>query len=248
VSRTAPCLIALFFAFNACSSNGGEGAKQRLRLIDSYPLALPEPSGLCMALDGRSLWTVSDETGRIYRIDLKGRTLETLPWKGRDLEGVARSREDGDGLWVVEERALALVRLDLSGIPMEQHTIELGRGGNAGLEGVCVAPDTGALWVLKEKSPALIVRLDEQFRIAESWTPIPRADCSGLAPAAEAGRFWIVSDEARRLFQWSPEEGILLEFPLDIEKAEGVAQGPDGRLYVVSDASARLYVFELTGR
>jgi hypothetical protein len=81
-------------------------------------------------------------------------------------------------------------------------------------------------------------------------------DFSGIQYDGTRSLFWIVSDKAKRLFlyDWNRDRVIQSaalghekdgEFR-EIEKAEGVAVDPRShRLYVVSDAEARLYVFDV---
>ncbi len=48
-----------------------------------------EPSGLALALDGPSYWTVSDNAKRIYRLDAAGRVTHAIKTPNKDLEGIA---------------------------------------------------------------------------------------------------------------------------------------------------------------
>jgi len=240
-----PVLVVVsLFLLPACSGDRVGKPEPRLSLIESHPLSIPEPSGLSLASDGLSLWTVSDASNQVYRIDFEGRLLEKLPFVGSDLEGV--SIRTG-GLWVVEERKSDLVAIDLEGQIVEALHLETGGDGKSGLEGVCEFGPEGGLLLLNEKNPSLILELDSDLQIVDVQTPIAEADYSGIAPANGEGEFWIVSDKARKLFLWNRESGRVMEFPLDFDKAEGVAVSADGRIYIVSDSTEKLYVFELEG-
>ena len=71
-------------------------------------------------------------------------------------------------------------------------------------------------------------------------------DYSGLTWDPKRSSFWIVSDQSRALYLWSPKSGVLEEYGLPFPKAEGIAVDEAAkRIYIVSDSENRLYVFRL---
>ena len=81
-------------------------------------------------------------------------------------------------------------------------------------------------------------------------------DFSDLCYDQSRDCFWIISDEAKRLFLYDWKRNKVIQSAKlgygkdgeyqEIEKAEGVAIDPDtNRLYVVSDEEARLYVYDI---
>ncbi|MCB0096881.1 MAG: SdiA-regulated domain-containing protein [Caldilineaceae bacterium] len=140
---------------------------------------------------------------------------------------------------------------------------------NKGLEGVAWNSDSNTIFVLKEGEPGLLLelsadlstilahkRLNRQNGFVDNNVSDFELDFSGLFYDATRHNFWIVSDRGRRLFlyDWNANrvlESMALAYTLDgrpqeIEKAEGVAfDSTNSRLYVVSDAEARLYLFEV---
>lgn len=237
-------LLLIGLIFRSCTTRESTAPQQsapRLNLLASYSISVPEPSGLSMGANGQSLWTVSDQTNRVYHIDLTGRVLQTLSYTGTDLEGVAYDSTRGC-LWVTEEQTRELVKLSLGGTELARHRI-LGGQDNSGLEGVCL-DGQGNLFVLKEKLPGLFIRLKPDFSIDAQVTLDFARDYSGLFCDTTAGRFWIVSDESRRIYLWDQQKGVQKQFDLSIPKAEGIAWDfSKNRLYVVSDSEAKLYIF-----
>jgi uncharacterized protein YjiK len=78
-------------------------------------LGLNEPSGLTLNADGSALYTVSDDTKAIFRLDLKVRvSLSDSFFIGlNDLEDIALRGDDSE-LLVVQKRSNSVVVVDLS--------------------------------------------------------------------------------------------------------------------------------------
>ena len=231
---------ALWLCCGALAACGGDGPAAPeppgLRLLSSHRLEVAEPSGL--SFGGASLWTVSGRNQRVYRLDLEGRVHRRLDYKGEDLEGIAYDPSDAS-LWVVEEGERAVVHLNGDGREIGRRELDLEGPANSGLEGVCL--EDGVLHLLNEKDPPLYLALgDGAIRVRRRVAFA--SDLAGLA--CGGGRFWLLSDRDRALYLWGPERGVEATYPLDIDKAEGVALDPGaGRLYVVSESESRLYVY-----
>ena len=106
--------LLITFLLSGCTTQEVLGGHPDLKLMAKYNLNVPEPSGLSLGEDKNSLYTVSDGTGLIYRLNLQGKTIATLNFKGNDLEGVAYDSLRRV-LWTVEEGKRDLVQLDLKG-------------------------------------------------------------------------------------------------------------------------------------
>lgn len=242
--RWALGLTVVFIIFlSRCSLNETtepESTNSSLKRVGTYELSVPEPSGLALHPDGKSLWTVSDRTNQVYQISLTGQVLRTLKYTGTDLEGIAYDARE-NCLWVAEEQTRELVKLDSAGNELERHRL-LSGADNSGIEGICL--DSGHhFFALKEKNPGLFLVLDSQFQVTRQISLNFAGDYSGLWADTSAGRFWIVSDQDQALFLWDINQGVLQEFSLPITKAEGVAiDFTNDRFYLVSDSESRLYV------
>lgn len=217
---------------------------EALTLVATHPLSMKEPSDLAIDESGGRLWTVTNDPSHVYELDADGRTVRTLAFLGEDLEAIAYDRSDRT-LWVAEENRREVIHLDLDGRVLSRHALGLTGETNSGLEGLCVN-DKGRLFALNEKRPGLFIELDEKIRIAARREVRFVADFSGITYDRARGQFWIVSDKSREVVLWDPKRGVMKQYPLPYEKAEGVAvDDASRRLYIVSDSEQKLYVYRL---
>ena len=64
--------------------------KLSLELLNIYSINVEEPSGLDLAIDNGSLWTVSDKYSKIYQLDLMGQILQEIDIPGNNLRNNSR--------------------------------------------------------------------------------------------------------------------------------------------------------------
>lgn len=190
---------------------------------------LTEPSGLTLAADGDGLWTVSDDTKRIFRLGLDG-TLDRkrsfkIPIKG--LEGLALG-PSGTLLYAVCEDSNEVIAIDLAEreIVNRRRLAEMAgydaiaaffeddpEPGTKGLEGLTWNSHSGSLFALKEGDPGLMIevtpglrkirghaRLNSANGFIDPGSEVEKVDYSGVCYDPTRGLFWIVSDKARRVF------------------------------------------------
>ena len=91
----------------------------RLELLNRHrihdpSLGLNEPTGLTINRDGSALYTISDDTKAIFRLDLEGRVSvgDSFFIGLYDFEGIA-IRGDDNELLVVQEQSNSVVVVDL---------------------------------------------------------------------------------------------------------------------------------------
>ena len=217
---------------------------KKLTLISSYQIDVPEPSGLSLGENAGYLWTVSDQTNLIYKLSLTGGVLQTLAFTGEDLEGIAFDSLS-QALWVVEERKREIVKVGLDGSEVERHVIDISGPDNYGLEGIAISA-AGNIWVVNQKEPALIMELNPDFTVRNQYEPDFAETFSGQCSDATEGQFWIVSAADRLLFQWSRDQGVINQYDISAEKAEGIAVDHKNKIiYIVSDSENKLYVFQI---
>ena len=276
----------------ASELSGGSARTDRFRLelvqrqrISDGGLGLSEPSGLTLNADGTALYSVSDETRAIFRMDLNGRVSasESFSVSATGLEGIALSG-DGRRLLVVQEETNAVISIDLASrrelkqSPLAAMANYAGiakhfpaRPDNKGLEGITVNSRDQHVFVVKEGRPGLLIELDPDCSTILSSRLLTAAngfshpkigprklDFSGLSYDSQRDTIWVSSDKGQCLFHydWKRDQVLQrLDLVLDdggesrrVRKAEGVAVDPDhGRVYVVCDRDAELYVFKLHG-
>ena len=237
-------LVALGLLAISCSLNEpteNTRSVHSLKLIASYALDVSEPSGLALAPDGNSLWTVSDNTNQVFQLSLTGKILQTLSYKGRDLEGIAIDTLTHT-FWVAEEHSRELVELDSTGSELQRHRILEGND-NSGLEGICIDA-AHHFFTIKEKRPGLFIALNADFSVKSKMEIAFAKDFSGLCADTLLNRFWILSDQDESLFYWDLKQGALAQYKLEIPSPEGIAiDFSKGFFYMVSDSESKLYVF-----
>ena len=242
---------------------------------------LLEPSGVALASDGDLLWVVCDETRALFGLSLEGRLERSIRIAEKGLEGITLA-PGGQSALVVEEKDNEVLEIELrSGKELRRQRLEAiegfeaiaehfrSDGRNKGLEGISINAATGSIVVMKERDPGLLIEissdlsrilgvqaLDHHSGFVVAGQPSQAIDFSDLCYDISRDQFWILSDQARRLFlyDWRSHR-VVHSAPLayghkghyrEVSKPEGIAIDPERRrLYVVSDDEARLYVFDV---
>jgi len=136
--------------------------KDTVKIDKKTKLSIAEPSGLCFDINSNNLWTVSDDSGDVYKIDPTGKVIETIDFNGDDLEGVAID-PTGDYLYVVEEViekiGRRIVKIDMTGKVILSKVIDVPNNESDGLEGITINPKNGNVYVVNEKSPGVLIEL-----------------------------------------------------------------------------------------
>ena len=170
----------ILFKVGLTEKKTDDRGKNSLELINSYPIDVPEPSGLAMAADNKSLYTVSDQTGTIYHLSLSGELLDSIIVDdGLDLEGVCFD-SSGQFFLIVNERKGEILKINFDGEIISKTKI-INNDNNKGLEGICREPVSGNSFVIKEKKPGLLIEVDEKFIILNKDEIDFAKDYSGLA-------------------------------------------------------------------
>ncbi len=251
--------------------------------IENAAEGLSEPSGLALSHRKNALWTISDDTKKIFKLSLNGDLKKDKSFKIPDkgLEGIVLD-PTGEFLLTVKEENNEIIKIEvntqkvadrqrLSAMAGFEAVADYFSGGgtNKGLEGITWNKATGTIFVIKEGVPGLLVEvlsdlktiqshqlLNAQNGFRDSEVGAEDLDFSDICYDHSRDCFWIISDEAKRLFLYDWKRNKVLQSSKlgygkngeyrEIEKAEGIAIDPDtNRLYVVSDEKARLYVFDI---
>lgn len=239
-----------------------------------------EVSGLSLDSDG-GFWAVSDDTARLFRLDDVGKiqkklSLEAMP----GLEGIALDIAGRRVLAVKEDTTEILAFPEDGGMTRHPVLSMVGAGGlapyfsaadqNDGLEGISIDPESGAVYVIKERRPRLLIEiapdlarvqrviaLTNSIGFASDSADEDHLDVSGLAWDAGRRGLWITSDTGKALYFFSLDRmqawawGLVDEdskTPGRVSNAEGVALGTDGQtLFVVTDdgKNSRLLTYRI---
>lgn len=233
---------------------------------------LTEPSGLALARERDGLWTVSDDTNRIFKLWLDGSVDldKTFHVGETGLEGITHD-PTGKFLLVVKEETNELLKIEIADrqVTARQKISDMsgfgaiaehfaGDGENKGLEGITIRQSTGTIFIVKEGRPGLLAEitpdltaiLDHRILNAENGfgdddVAVERIDFSGIVYDEERAVFWIVSDKAKRLYLYDwRADAVLQSTPLFYEQ--------DGKTRLINKAegvaidpvSNRLYVVQ----
>jgi uncharacterized protein YjiK len=202
-------------------------------------MSIGEPSGLAYCEATGTLYMISDGHPFIYRIDTTGAVLGSIPVTATDLEGITTS-EQGDTLYAVEETPSLVSTFLPNGTKVGSFSVAVRTEPNHSLEGITRGPG-GRLVVINEKTPPLLLEFTgstEMARILLTAT----TDLSDLCYDRTDDSYWIISDESQKIIKLSRSGALLGAWSTPITQGEGIAFIGD-RMYCVSDADAKLYVF-----
>jgi len=222
--------------------------KRKLELLNSYPVNIDEPSGLCFYKNG-TLLTVDDNTNKIFQIDKHGKVLREYSFLGNDLEGVAADTTTGE-IWVINEGDRKLIALDSSGNFIKESVIDVqGSNPNKGLEGLSYDAASQLFYLVNEAEPKLLIKWNPATgKVVSSKEVSYGDDNSGIFYDALSLSLWILSDKSQKLVNTDLEGNLKDEFSLDYDKAEGIAVDAANKLiYIVRDKNAteKLYIYSL---
>lgn len=214
----------------------------RLELLNTYSINVPEPSGLAINSTGNILYTVSDNTGKVYKLSITGLVLQTLNYVGNDLEGICSYKEGK--LLLAEERKQNIVELTISSGAHSIHNIDYNNTGlNKGIEGVTYNPTTQVIYFINEKDPDKLFKLNKDFNIITSYNLNFANDYSGIFYDITDDLLWIVSDESQSINKCTKEGKLLESYTINVQKPEGIAIA-NNKIYIVSDSQEKLYIFQ----
>lgn len=237
--------IILFFGIiinYSCSDNNiVPSSNNNLELEASYNIAVLEPSGLAVDSSGNILYVVSDNTAQVYKLSTTGNVLQTYGYEGNDLEGVSLFTENK--LLLAEERTKELVVFDIISGQFSNHVINYNNNdANSGIEGVSYDANSNTIFILNEKNPGLLIRLRSDFSVIAEYELDFANDYSGIFYDSLSNNLWIVSDQSKRITKCTLTGEVIESYSINIEQAEGIAIA-NNKIYVLSDAEAKLYIF-----
>lgn len=234
VGHAAPlCAASVTFLADPAGAQTAEAVAVRFlgsRHIAVAAEGMTETSGLALAADGRHLWTVSDNVGRVFLMDMNGdlKPAHSVDVGLSGLEGVALDSKR-NRLLSVREETMDIVAVSLGDGGVQTFPLRAMEGfeaiaapfsegdPNDGLEGITLDPVTGMIFVLKEKAPRMLIGIAPDLTRIEATTvlgaelgfvspdaPDADLDVAGLDydPARKA--FWIVSDTGEAVYLFDP--------------------------------------------
>lgn len=225
--KTYILFFILAIAFTNLSCNSIDTVKEdTIQLIDSYSVNVKEPSGLTINDAGTILYTVSDNTGDVYKLSTTGNVLQTYSYGGNDLEGVSFVNENK--LLLAEERTKELIEFNTSSGSFTKHKIDYNNeGGNKGIEGVAFNKNDSTVFILNEKNPGLLIRLSADYKVQSSIKLNFASDYSGIFHENETNILWILSDQSKTINKCNLVGKLIESYSIDVAQAEGIAVTDD---------------------
>ncbi|MCQ4296006.1 SdiA-regulated domain-containing protein [Pseudomonas stutzeri] len=227
-------------------------------------------SALTFDPDRNSLIAVTNGKPHWLELSLEGELLRAIPLLGfGDPEAIEYISE---GVYVIsDERRQRLLRVEVNeqttvidSAQAQQLSLGIDLNGNKGFEGLAYDTAGKRLFVAKERDPVRIYEISG-FPFAE---PTPSVhinehdarlfvrDLSSLQFDEQTGHLLALSDESRLVVELDNKGQPLSSLSLsagrhglhsNVPQAEGMAMGPDGTLYLVSEPNL-FYVFRKQAR
>ena len=238
--------------------------------IENEDEGLTEPSGLALSQGKNDLWTVSDDTKKIFKLGLDGKLAANKSFKidEKELEGIALV-PGGEFLLVVKEESNEILTVNIADeeVAARQPLSRMqgfdavegfftGSGANKGLEGITVREETGRVYLLKEGKPGLLIKVSPDLQRIEEHRLLDASngfvddevagndlDFSGLQSEPGQPRFWIVSDKARRLYRYDwDQDRVIQSARLGYEKGGKYKEIEKAEGVAIDPQANRLYV------
>lgn len=233
--------------------------------LDTPPLELSmithNGSGLSYNFDTDTLFAVVNNPTFIVEMDKSGQELRKIDLKGfDDTEGLVYL--GGGRFAIVEEehRGVVIVDIDESTEYLLRHhgqglSFVFSHKKNKGFEGVAYNPFDGSLFVVNEKQPRALYRIDgavaqssNAVSISSPWSmeenSLDNKDLSGLHFHAHSGNLLLLSDDSKSITETSLSGNVISRLSLKsgrsglddaIPQAEGITMDAEGNLYVLSE-------------
>ncbi|WP_395540852.1 SdiA-regulated domain-containing protein [Neotabrizicola sp. sgz301269] len=221
-------------------------------------------SGLTFSPVTGTLFAAINRPPALAEIATDGRLLRLIPLEGaRDLEGITHVEgnrfvvsDEGDQRLAFVEITPQTTRLSLAGLP--HLTLDFGTFANMGFEGVSWDQRRGELLVAQEMWPVRVLVIAGFAQTmagpgldvtVHDWVPQAQgghftADLSSLSAHDATGNLVLLSDLTSALVEYARDGRPVSALPLwagwaglaaDVPQAEGLAIGPEGDLYLVSE-------------
>ena len=238
-------VVLLFMIFISCSKDIKDSHVDNPVKETELVLPISEPSGLSFSIDGKSLLTVSDQTGKIYRISFEGVLLETLQYNGTDPEGITVNANTEEIL-IAEERSRNIISTGMQGNTIKKYHLDIEENEvNSGLEGITYNSGNNHIYLLNEKKPGLLLELDEKYTLIKKTKLDFASDYSGIFYDIREDVLWIVSDQSKTINKCKTNGTLIKSYRLTERKAEGIVVNSEKKIiYVVFDKSNKLKIFK----
>ncbi len=236
-------------------------------------IGLENASGLTFNTERNTLFTVLNKESQIIEVDVNGKVLRKINVTGvDDMEGITHLSDNRYVIADERDNRLLEVTIDddatqLNATHSKKLRLGINPSGNKNFEGVSWDDNNNRLLVAKERDPKYILSvtgffnapeglpLDIQIKQVEAFDAAIRwslRDLSSVTYHSETGHLLLLSDESRLIKEYDEAGKAIGALALwrgfhglkhHVPQAEGIAVGPDGRIYIMSEPNL-LYVFK----
>ena len=230
-------------------------------------------SGLTYSDHTGTLFSITNKSPKaILELDTDGRLLRSIELVGAsDPEGITHIR--GQIFAIADERDQAVYRVEIGPDTTRVDVgdtarlgLSLGRSNNLGFEGISWDSAGQRLYISQEKAPMRVLAISglpdvlsgTNFNLQiDEWRPANASglfvtDLSSLTLHEPTGNLLLLSDESALIVEYDPAGNPVSMLPMwrgfhglsrRVPQAEGLALGPDGTIYVMSEPNL-FYRFE----
>ncbi|MFH0992674.1 MAG: SdiA-regulated domain-containing protein [bacterium] len=128
-----------------------------------------------------------------------------------------------------------------NGTKISSFMVKVATVPNNALEGVTI-DKRNHLFILNEKAPRLMLEYYRGQELARKEITAA-LDLSDIFYKEQANCLWIVSDESQKVLKLDMNGTVLSEYSIPFSKGEGITI-VQNKLYIISDADGKLYVFQ----
>lgn len=226
---------------------------------------LKNASGFTHNAKTNTLFTVLNQESQIVELGLNGQVIRKIHVTGvDDMEGITHIADNRFVVADERDNRLILMMIDDDSTEINANNspkLKLGinPSGNKNFEGVSWDDQHQRLLVVKERDPKYVMSVTgffeadtskplnieikkiEAFESAIKWS---MRDLSSIAYHSETGHLLLLSDESRLIKEYSEEGKAVGALALwkgfhglkeSVPQAEGIAVGPDGQIYIMSE-------------
>ena len=211
-----------------------------LEPVSEIIIDVPEPSGLCFGESNNFIYVVSDNSGYIYKLNLKGEIVNQFFFEDRDIEGITFDYSDST-LWLVDETNRLMINIDTTGNLINTINIEGNNELNNGLEGIGYNPGTNTFYIINEKNPSQLLIINNS-NIISTINLSFADDLSGIFYHSTENKLYILSDKSQLIAKCNLEGKVESTYKFNEIDLEGIAVS-DNKIYLVSDSENILYIY-----
>jgi uncharacterized protein YjiK len=230
----------------SCSKDSYEpdNTLSKLELINKFEINIEEPSGLTLDTNKGILYTVSDNSNKLYKITKEGVVLQEYEINATDLEGVCIYNSD---LLLANEQKKQLIQYNTLSGSSTVYSINYSNNSlNSGIEGVAYNKTDNLIYILNEKNPGELLILNNNFIVIDSYILNFANDYSGICYSSKDNVLWITSDESSTINKCDLKGNLIKSYNINVNKCEGIALDINsGIIYVISDSESKMYLFKI---